>query len=86
MLLGSALVGCGGGGVHAYPVGAQNNYMRSCQAQPGAKYSICQCSLEYLEKRMPYSEFKVADVSVDTGLPLSHADKRLLVDAIAECG
>jgi hypothetical protein len=40
-----------------YPAQARRNFLRACEGQ-GAKRSVCECSLEALEERYTFDEFR----------------------------
>ena len=44
-------------GGEKYPAQARRNFLRACEGQ-GAKRSICECSLEALEDRYSFAEFR----------------------------
>jgi hypothetical protein len=66
-----ALAGCGGGSdPHRYPQKTVESFVKACQAQAGASTAICRCSIDRIEKRFTYDQFKRIDADASKGRPV----------------
>ena len=65
VLASAALVACGGD--DGYPSEARTNFIESCDKQPNATRSVCECALDELERTLPYEDFKAADDAIRAG-------------------
>ena len=70
-----ALGACGddddGGSGGGYPDEARNNFLKACEAQRGATRAVCECSLEKIEDKYSYDEFKKIDQRAREGEDVS---------------
>ncbi len=92
LLAGAAIAGCGGGddnggggGDDGYPAAARTNFVESCDKQPNASRSVCECALEELEKTLPYEDFKAADDAIRNGDKPEKATSDKLTAAVEGC-
>lgn len=93
LLAATAVAGCGGGddngggggGDDGYPTAARTNFVESCDKQPNASRSVCQCALEELEKTLPYEDFKAADEAIRNGDQPDKAASDKLTAAVRGC-
>ena len=51
----------------SYPKPVVDNFMKSCTAQANATKSYCECTIEELQKTLPYDDFKAADAAIQKG-------------------
>ena len=49
---------------NAYPEQVRENFLKSCDAQPNASRSVCECTLDKVEKVLSYDDFKNADQAI----------------------
>ena len=68
-----------------YPTPVVKNFMDSCTKQSGATASYCRCTIEELQKRLPYDEFKQADAAIQKGGKEPPKARRAIQAAIAKC-
>jgi hypothetical protein len=90
LLASIALAGCGGdssssGTTGKYPKQVEQNFLRSCTAQPKANKAYCQCALSKIEDKLSYEDFKKADQAISglNGAPAKA--KRAFQSAVAGC-
>jgi hypothetical protein len=87
-----ALAGCGSGDEDAggggggeetgrYPEAVRKNFLDSCDAQPNARRRTCECTLEYLEKRVTLEEFE----EIDRKLTEGGKAPKVLQDSVDAC-
>lgn len=65
-----ALGACGDeedSGSSKYPEQARNNFLKACESQEGATRSVCECSLDGVEEKYSYDEFKKIDAEIREG-------------------
>jgi hypothetical protein len=55
------------GGGEPYPAAARQNFLRACQAQPGATRAACVCALDRIEAQYSYDEFRDIDRATARG-------------------
>ena len=65
VLAAAALGACGGD--DGYPPEARTEFVESCDKQPNASRSVCECAFDELEQTMPYEDFKAADAAIRAG-------------------
>ena len=68
-----------------YPAEVVKNFMTSCTAQAGATTSYCRCTIEELQRRLPYDEFKNADAAIQKGGKASANAQAAINAAIKKC-
>jgi hypothetical protein len=68
-----------------YPAAVVQNFMKSCTAQAGATASYCRCTVEELQRQLPYNEFKDADAAIQKGGKAPAKAQRALDAAIKKC-
>ena len=68
-----------------YPSQVRENFLKSCDAQPNASRSVCECTLDKVEKTVSYDDFKKADQAIrdDAGAKPKGYDQ--LVKAAETC-
>lgn len=68
---GSAPASTQGGGASSaaneYPQEAVDNFLESCQDQPGASAPLCRCSLDRIRERFTFEEFTEAEQALTRG-------------------
>jgi hypothetical protein len=94
LLAAGAIAGCGGGdddggggdsGGDRYPQAARENFVRSCDEQPNAERSVCECALERLEETVPFEDFEAADTAIREGEEPDKATSEKLTAAVERC-
>jgi nitrous oxide reductase accessory protein NosL len=68
-----------------YPAPVVQNFMKSCTAQAGATTSYCRCTIEELQRTLPYDEFKDADAAIQKGGKAPAKARDAIQDAIKKC-
>jgi hypothetical protein len=68
-----------------YPAPVVQNFMKSCTAQSGATASYCRCTIEELQRQLPYDEFKSADAAIQKGDKAPPKAQRAIDAAIKKC-
>jgi nitrous oxide reductase accessory protein NosL len=68
-----------------YPAPVVQNFMKSCTAQPGATASYCRCTVEELQRTLPYDEFKSADAAIQKGGKAPAKARAAIAAAIKKC-
>ena len=68
-----------------YPAPVVKNFMEACSKQSGATTSYCRCTIEELQKRLPYDDFKQADAAIQRGEKEPAKARRAIQAAIAKC-
>ena len=89
-MAGCALAGCGGGGGdksvgNGYPKSTEDNFIKSCSAQPGATQSKCQCAFDKIKATLSYDEFKKADAALRSGKSADPKATQALQSAVKAC-
>ena len=90
-----AVAGCGddddggGGGESAkagekYPAEVRNNFLTSCDEQPNAPRSVCECSLEKIEEKYSIDEFEKIDAAQKEGEPLPKDIQTIVEDCVKQ--
>ena len=74
-----------GGGDDEYPQAAEDNFMASCRAQPGASEATCRCVFDELEERLSYEDFQKAETAIVNGRPAPEEVQEQVLEAISEC-
>ena len=68
-----------------YPAAVVQNFMKSCTAQAGATTSYCRCTIEELQRTLPYDEFKSADAAIQKGGKAPSKARAAINAAIKKC-
>ena len=88
-----ALGACGdddGGGSESskagekYPEEVRNNFLTSCDEQPNAPRSVCECSLEKIEAKYSLDEFEKIDKAQREGEPLPKDIQTIVEDCVKQ--
>lgn len=68
-----------------YPKPVVDNFMKSCTDQPNATESYCRCTVEELQRTLPYDKFKAADAAIQRGGKASPEARKAIEAAIKKC-
>jgi ABC-type glycerol-3-phosphate transport system substrate-binding protein len=68
-----------------YPAPVVQNFMKSCTAQAGATTSYCRCTIEELQRTLPYDDFKSADAAIQKGGKAPSKARAAINAAIKKC-
>lgn len=68
-----------------YPEAVRKTFLDSCDAQPNASRSVCQCALDRVEKTVSYEDFKEADAAIREDAAAKPPAYDKLVKAAREC-
>jgi hypothetical protein len=84
-----ALAGCGGGNSggagNGYPKVAEDNFIKSCSAQPGATEAKCQCAFDKVKAKISFDQFKKADAALRQGKSADPKTQQALQEAVKAC-
>ena len=85
------LAGCGGDDEKAstagnkYPEDSRKAFLDSCDAQPGADRSVCECALSEIEKAVSFEEFAAADKALRDKKDVDPDVQAKLTKATTDC-
>ena len=85
------IAGCGsddsdaGKAGEKYPEDSRKAFLDSCDAQPSAERSVCECALEKIEATVSFNDFSKADKALREGKEVDAATQAKFEDATTEC-
>ena len=79
----STLAACGDD--EGYPQEATDRFVKSCAVRIGATEEECRCTIDRLEKTMPYDEFERADEALREDRAMDPESQRKLAAAAKAC-
>jgi hypothetical protein len=69
---------------YPYPAAAVRNFVGAC-AETSGQRRACVCTIERLQRTLPYRDFAAADAAVRAGRPASPRTQRVFDVAAGEC-
>ena len=67
-----------------YPQEVRDNFLTSCDEQPNAPRSVCECSLEKIEEKYSIEEFERIDKAQREGEPLPNDIQTMVEDCVEQ--